>query len=670
MEINPFKVGEDFITAQVNDTHATYVDSSFDANSFFIIVANILRQSTEIVQKSLQGDKITPKLEGSFHKENFKIPMCLIKSIGCELFSCKEPSAEIGHETTVKILKKLRSYSWEAKLTLTLAAFAKEFGELLMHIGEVHPQDHLTTSLAILKGSLILPTTTTTRKNALIQLNDLIKLTLQLIEIIFRSHLLLKPIHVYWIIITVVACANKVNILTADEEKAHDLYPYYIKIGKYKSELELTADRSPKPIGVIDVERDYYELLKVLCQNNKESIEFLSRLFSTRDSSRGVQLIDCSAYFRTVQIDVLRKKTVLLVFSRVVGRYDITTNDINLLKRIQFEKIKRERMEEQYAIVWVPIVDETHDQLTQYRKEIEFQRLLASKDIQWYTVNSLALHKGSLKFLKEEWKFETSPICVVMDLAQGRVQNINAFYSMRLWGLDAFPFDKESEHRVVHEMTWINTVFSREFIARSQSFSIWVERNDYIIIHGGTDMAWSREIQDKMRYMRMETNIKIELFNINEESYVEQFWSGAKTLVEKYYKVEYAKQQVQRLNSLKQAKGWFMLNKGSTTLVVGSRETLVKAVEELNIWKESITKKTFEVAFKEYHEKIFIMVPRPSDDPCLTIVNPLKEDGKTMLKEMKCTKCGRDMEMTSVTFRCCHVNNIPKPTISSSPYDY
>ncbi|KAF4353564.1 hypothetical protein F8388_003440 [Cannabis sativa] len=604
MEINPFKVGEDFITAQVNDTHATYVDSSFDANSFFIIVANILRQSTEIVQKSLQGDKITPKLEGSFHKENFKIPMCLIKSIGCE---------------------KLRNYSWEAKLTLTLAAFAKEFGELLMHTGEVHPQDHLTTSLAILKGSLILPTTTTTRKNALIQLNDLIKLTLQLIEIIFRSHLLLKPIHVYWIIITVVACANK---------------------------------------------RDYYELLKVLCQNNKETIEFLSRLFSTRDSSRGVQLIDCSAYFRTVQIDVLRKKTVMLVFSRVVGRYDISTNDINILKRIQYEKIKRERMEEQYAIVWVPIVDETHDQLTQYRKEIEFQRLLASKDIQWYTVNSLALHKGSLKFLKEEWKFETSPICVVMDLALGRVQNINAFYSMRLWGLDAFPFDKESEHRVVHEMTWINTVFSREFIARSQSFSIWVERNDYIIIHGGTDMAWSREIQDKMRYMRMETNIKIELFNINEESYVEQFWSGAKTLVEKYYKVEYAKQQVQRLNSLKQAKGWFMLNKGSTTLVVGSRETLIKAVEELNIWKESITEKTFEVAFKEYHEKIFIMVPRPSDDPCLTIVNPLKEDGKTMLKEMKCTKCGRDMEMTSVTFRCCHVNNIPIPTISSSPYDY
>ncbi|KAG4919557.1 hypothetical protein JHK85_057838 [Glycine max] len=51
------------------------------------------------------------------------------------------------HQTTMCILQHLRSYSWEAKALVTLAAFALEYGNLL-HLSDVAtPEKQLTNSL-------------------------------------------------------------------------------------------------------------------------------------------------------------------------------------------------------------------------------------------------------------------------------------------------------------------------------------------------------------------------------------------------------------------------------------------------------------------------------------------------------------------------------------------
>jgi len=51
------------------------------------------------------------------------------------------------HQTTMCILQHLRSYSWEAKALVTLAAFALEYGNLL-HLSDVEtPENQLTNSL-------------------------------------------------------------------------------------------------------------------------------------------------------------------------------------------------------------------------------------------------------------------------------------------------------------------------------------------------------------------------------------------------------------------------------------------------------------------------------------------------------------------------------------------
>ena len=152
--------------------------------------------------------------------------------------SCKAPGEEIAHKTTLSILNMLQSYTWEAKAVLTLAAFALEYGDfwLLAQLHHSHDRDQLTKSLEILKRvpAVIRPLELQKRRQAILELNDLIKATLQVIEYIYEFEKLSTyepkdipaltvamdhfPVDVYWIILTIVACTTKLNLLSHDNE--------------------------------------------------------------------------------------------------------------------------------------------------------------------------------------------------------------------------------------------------------------------------------------------------------------------------------------------------------------------------------------------------------------------------------------------------------------------
>ena len=173
---------------------------------------------------------------------------------------------------------------------------------------------------------------------------------------------------------------------------------------------------------------------------------------------------------------VKNKKKVLFVVSWL-GRNEISDDDLIILKRIQEEKIRKDYIAgQQYAIVWVPIEDEywpAGRYKTGKGKE-EFESLLRLKNIQWYTVNNLVLPKVSLRFLKEVWQFETSPIAVVMDLNRERIEyTYDAFYTMRLLGIEAFPFDKEAKEKKFKELSWITTFF-RDILYQYLHLKNWV----------------------------------------------------------------------------------------------------------------------------------------------------------------------------------------------------
>ncbi|PON53231.1 Sieve element occlusion, partial [Parasponia andersonii] len=688
---SPFK-SEETIAEQIKATHTPDPKDSFEVNSLFTIVVNILNRSTQIVDKVLNKDASNiSENEHMLNKpeKDFTVPIRFLKIIGCELYSCKvDPGAEKAHKTALKILEKLKKCSWKAKAVLTLAVFAKEFSDFSQfHLVEFDPentQDQLTKSLAILKGSPIFGKTSELpkeHKTAVEELNKLVKGTIKMMETInelenpsidnkrkeITDFIHPEEVDYYWVIMAVIACANKVTILTtSDEDKPpeHDLYPYDEKVQNLCTNLSKKLEALKTGT---EEEVHYYKLLK-LSKCPTRVVEFLELLFDgPHDSAIRVQLIDGSDSDNTFEIDELKKKKKLLfVFSRP-ERKDISKTDIlDIMKRIQSEKIKKTNKDgvedEHYAIVWVPIADENRsDQLHTLRKE--FETMLRSNEIQCYTVNNFAVSKkGSLKFLKENWHFETTPIGVVMDLAQGKIENVDAFYTARLWGLDAFPFDKESLEIKRREMSFL----FRDCPLQSGDLANWVQNNEYIIFHGGTDQYWGKEIEEKVNLISKEV-VKIEHLDVNQENVVEVkfknlFWNVVNDLIsterrqEQVVQYDFAKQQLERLSSFKQARGWFVLNKGPTTVVVGSRETFLKVMEKFDEWKKTVQERTLEVAFKENHEKIFyslndVVTSSKKESGELCIIEYPTADGKLRIK-MDCPKCQHAMERNiSVTYK-------------------
>ncbi|KAK7837031.1 protein sieve element occlusion b [Quercus suber] len=116
--------------------------------------------------------------------------------------ACKDPGVETAYKTTKSILEKLKDYSWHAKAVLTLAALALDYGDFCRHLDQFHSSDQLTKSLGILKGIpalLTQPSIDHKHKGAIVELNKLIKDTLNVIDcIVTWRNDLLKKIEAYW----------------------------------------------------------------------------------------------------------------------------------------------------------------------------------------------------------------------------------------------------------------------------------------------------------------------------------------------------------------------------------------------------------------------------------------------------------------------------------------
>ena len=149
---------------------------------------------------------------------------------------CKAPGEETAYKTTLSILNKLSNYSWDAKAVLTLAAFAFDYGEFWLLAESQSSGQLLAKSVGTLRRvSVVLKGPTLQKhRHALIELNTVIKATLEVIECIFELEKLSNrydtkdvpalstgmahiPVDVFWAILTVVASTTELCCLTGDE---------------------------------------------------------------------------------------------------------------------------------------------------------------------------------------------------------------------------------------------------------------------------------------------------------------------------------------------------------------------------------------------------------------------------------------------------------------------
>ncbi|KAL1294727.1 hypothetical protein HN51_055537 [Arachis hypogaea] len=642
---SPLTMSDEQILEQIYSTHV-HSDTKFDVQSLFTLVDNTLKRSTSIVDNVVQGSKTSTvelHAEDKNAEPNFNSPLCTLKQISHEM-SCKPPGEEIAHKTTVAILNKLSNYEWDAKAVLTLASFALEYGEFWL-LAQQQPTDLLAKSVAVLKRVPLLarPAAVQKHREAIIELNNLVKTTLQVIELIFALEKLTSydtkdvpallpaieqiPVDVYWSIITVVAIVTQIDCLTTQSEHKQELSHYGQKINIILSKLR-------KQITLCNLqieEAEYIRKLRKLFQTPVEIMEVFRFLIFPKDAPQ--QLFDCATK-TTVDISVIKRKNVYLIISTL----DITDEEISVLRPV-YDYTKSH---DQYKIVWIPVVETWTEQL---RKKFE---ALMTK-MPWLVVT----HFGSIagyKYIREEWHFKKKPLVVTLN-PQGKVLHSNAFYLIHAYGMKAFPFTIGDQERIDREIHWVSYVVGDVHPA----VTAWIQQHKYIFFYGGKDREW---IEQFTKYATIlvndatlkSANISIELFCVEKQdkSLLSRFWSGIESVfVTKYHRtVDAVTQEVQRMLSYKNETGWVLLTKGSSVVLSGHGNTVLKTVAEFEKWKEIVIRKGFEFSFKEYHEKIVRTTHRCSHLEIPNVAGKLPET-------IKCPDCPNTMEIY-ISYKCCH----------------
>ncbi|KAI9123089.1 hypothetical protein K1719_005978 [Acacia pycnantha] len=646
-EHNPLTLSDDQILDQIYTTHV-HSDTKFDVAPLFSLVENILKRSTHIVDNVVQGHTGSPEhVDDKIPPASFFSPLCTLKQISSEM-SCKPPGEHIAHKTTLSILNKLSSYNWDAKAVLTLSAFALEYGEFwLLAQLQNQPLEPIAKSLAILKRVPILTKPQALRKHrqALEEINNLIKATLQVIEVIFEVESLSSydtkdvpalvpaleqiPVDVYWSIITIVAVVTQIDCLTTDSEHRQELPHFGQKINIILRKLRKQVSLCRQQIE----EANYFKILRNMFQTPTEIMEVFKVLIFWKDVPE-TPIYD-GATKTLVSFEALRKKNVFLFVSTL----DITDEDISILRPV-YEKIKTDN---RYKIFWVPIVEEWNEALTK-----KFENLKTK--MPWFVLHHFGSIKG-FKFIEKEWNFKMKTMFVPMS-PQGKIlnRNVNAFRLLQSWGLEAFPFTDKEEERLVEEASCVQLLFP----GHPKALDL-LKEDKYVFFYGGKDKEW---IQLFNKYASAvandsaikEARISIELFCVENEhqSVISNFWRGIENLfVTKLHKTtKKVTQEVQKMLSYKNEGGWALLSKGLTVVLAGHGNTILKTVADFDKWKEEVVKKGFEVGFKEHHQKVVKTTHRCTYLEIPNVAGKIPEI-------IKCPECDRTMNVF-ISYKCCH----------------
>ncbi|XP_059447775.1 protein SIEVE ELEMENT OCCLUSION B-like [Corylus avellana] len=649
-DLSLFAFTDDEIMNQIYATHVHDVEK-FDVESLFIVVENILKRATQVADNVVLGTQGNVEhLEEKTPKPTFSPPLCTLKNISCEM-QCQAPGEETAYETTLSILNKLSHYSWNTKAVLTLAAFALDYGDFWL-LAQSQSTDQLAKSMGTLRRVSVLLKRPTLQKHrqSLIELNTLIRSTLEVIECIVELEKLPNyatdvpalstcmahiPVDVFWAIATVVASTTQLCCLTSDEDKKQELSQFSQKINVILTKLrrQITLCRQQ-----IEEGKAYWELKKIF-RTRTEIMEVIKALIYSKDNPQ--PLFDGFTKI-PVNIDVVKGKNVLLFISGL----DISNYDISSLRSI-YDSISKG---DEYKIVWIPIVDQWTDEL---QKKFKYW----VSNFPWYAVQYFSL-KASIRFIKEDWYFNgTNPSVVVVN-PQGMVVHENAIHMIRLWGMMAFPFTTLQEENLSTRRDWFVSIATNVH----PNIDNWIKDEKYIFFYGGKDKEWIQQIAKRLTALANDAAIKearipIELVCVGKGSKGEdnldilgRFWTGIESMfISKTHRkteIDSTTLEIQKLLSYKNESGWAVLTKGSNVVLSGHGTTMSNVVQEVDKWKGFVHDKGFEFTFKDHHNKLLRTVHICC---CIEISNT---SGR-ILQNMKCPDCSRIME-TYISFKCCH----------------
>ncbi|OAY29549.1 hypothetical protein MANES_15G153400v8 [Manihot esculenta] len=681
---------ENSMMKQILTTHAPD-GREFDVRPLLHVVEDILSRATLQVESTLTATQAQADIEDKNRQGNFVAMLeslsFVIDRIACEI-SYKALGGSDAHATTMSLFNMLSSYSWDAKLVLTMAAFALNYGEFWL-LAQIYSSNPLAKSMAILRQLPVILEHTGPLKPRFDALNKLIRVMTDVTRCIVEfkelpsiyissevpalataiAHI---PTAVYWTMRSVVACATQITSLTTlghefATTEAWELSTLAHKLQNIHEHLKKQLFFCHQHIEEKRNVEAYQMLLNLFDAVHIDNMKILKALIYAKDDIP--PLLDGSTK-RRVNIDVLRRKNVLLLVSGL----DISHDELSILEQIYNEsRLHATRLDSQYEVVWIPIVDPSvtwNDS-----KQKQFEALQAT--MPWYSVHHPSIIETVvIKFMKEVWHFRNKPILVVLD-PQGKVVCPNALHMMWIWGSNAFPFTSLREESLWKEETW-----RLELLVDGIDPTIlnWIKEGKYIFLYGGDDVEWVRKFTNQARAVAQAARIPLEMVYVGKSSkrdklqrviatitveklsYVWQdltmiwfFWTRLESML--FSKIQLGKideydpmmQEIKKLLSYDKEGGWAVLSKGSNIVVNGHSTTVLPTLTEFDIWKENVPVKGFDLSFKEHHDKLHGVT-----HPCCRF--EFLSTGR-IPEGMKCPECLRNMEKY-ITFLCCHEETI------------
>ncbi|XP_021733829.1 protein SIEVE ELEMENT OCCLUSION B-like [Chenopodium quinoa] len=658
----------------------------------FHLVEEIIRHATQNTERSsmgqrdAQGSRLT--LDGL--QEVPDLPL-IIERISSEM-TCKLLSGYDAHNTTLSVLNMLPHFSWEAKVVLTLAAFAMTFGDFWL-LAQIYSTNALAKSMALMKQLPMVVEHAGAYRNQFEATNNLIKAMLDTTRCIVefgelptmyitdedpevKAAMRHFPIAIYWIIRSAVAAATQITTMSSKgvgnmsaTAESWELSNWAHKLKTINDHLRSTLDNL---YMLIEEKKqiDAYNMIKKIIYHtiHVDNMKVLKTLIYADDDIS--PLYDGPAK-RRVHLDMLRRKNVLLLISGL----DITHEELFIL-----EQSYNESKVHEYEIVWIPVIDRS----LQWTDAMEVKLETLKASMPWYSVHHPSIIGNAvIKFLKDDWHYHGKPMLVVLD-PQGKVLSPNAIHMMWIWQSQAFPFTSTREEALWEQESWRLELLVDGI---DQKILDWIREEKYIFLYGGDDLQWIRKFTNEAHTVSRALRVPLEMVYVgrshNKElvrkvcaaitmeqlshcwqdpTFVWYFWTRIESMI--FSKIQLGRvhdhadiilQEIQRLHSHdKSHGGWAVLAKGSKIVVHGQGKLALTALQEMEIWKERAIREGFEVGFESHYKELHM-----KEYPCHRIEFP---SSVRIPKSMLCPECRRHMHRFN-SFICCHEDYDPEAEI-------
>ncbi|KAL4320444.1 hypothetical protein AHAS_Ahas14G0011100 [Arachis hypogaea] len=616
--VNPFEISDEKILEKVYQTHFHCIEK-YDHGSLHLVASNVIKHSIETSELIFKNEKqINQDKEETAPSISFpRLP--LLKRISCQMI-CVASGEKHEHadEITILILKQLRSYSWEAKAAISLAAFALEFGKF-WNLALPPRGNELGKWLAELNGIENL----SENKEQLSRFNGLMKKVMEVIDECITNNnedyniedvpALAETLHH----IPVLNLQFMVNVgAIEDYKRRKDII---------SSAIETTTN---KDIDIVNF------LEALIIPNNGIS----------REQQVGVQ--------------DFKNKYVLLFISSIDDNFE---SEIQLLKSMN-EKLKEDPKEiqgykkEDLKILWIQLVDEGDGDEKPSKVSLE------NLDKGWYVVKEFKFKTG-IRLMREVLKYNKEKAIIMLIGPQGKVENHDAKHTISTWGIDGFPFRASDHIRLTKQWDWFWNLLT-DF---SPSIMELIEKGCYLFIYGSTNNKWIQDFTTALENlnvsMKSPETTSIEWYQFGRESpkIIPCFWIAIDNLLlstKKQKKNEEKEEEnsvtreIQKLLLLKQdPNGWVVLSKGRQVKLLGEGEAMLYTVKAFDAWKKGrlYREVSFDSGFKHHYEHE--RSKRKQKCAHREFVNYPTD----ILAHIPCpVKCGHEMEVTSVNYKCCH----------------